>query len=58
MPDNVKRQEHAAAYDRWFRQQVQIGIDQADAGDFVPAEEVEAEAAAWMARMRREMTHR
>jgi hypothetical protein len=33
-------------YERWFRRQVQIGIDAADAGDVTPAEEVEAEFAA------------
>jgi predicted transcriptional regulator len=42
MRDYVKRQE-AAEDDAWFRRQVQIGIDQANAGQLIPAEEVEAE---------------
>lgn len=47
MRDFVKQQEEAAAYDSWFRREVQVGIDAANAGDLVSAEEVEAEAAAW-----------
>jgi len=33
-------------YEEWFRRQVQIGIDEAGAGDLIPADEVEAEFAA------------
>jgi predicted transcriptional regulator len=32
-------------YEQWFRRQVQIGIDAADAGELIPGEEVEAEFA-------------
>jgi predicted transcriptional regulator len=46
MRDYVKRQQGAAEEDAWFRRQVQIGIDQANAGQLIPAEEVEAEFAA------------
>jgi predicted transcriptional regulator len=35
-----------AAYDQWFRRQVQIGIDEADRGELISSEEVEAEFAA------------
>lgn len=47
MRDFTRRQEDASAHDAWFRHQVQIGLDAADAGDLISAEEVEAEAAAW-----------
>lgn len=45
MRDYVKRRHEAAEYDAWFRHQVQIGIDQANAGQLIPAEDVEAEFA-------------
>ncbi len=53
--DFVRQQEEAAEHDAWFRRQVQIGLDSANAGDLVPAEEVEAEAAAWRAETRRKL---
>jgi len=34
-------------YDAWFRREVQIGLDQANAGLLIPSEQVEAEAAIW-----------
>jgi len=34
---------------------VQIGLDSANAGDVIPAAEVEAEAEAWRAETRRKM---
>jgi predicted transcriptional regulator len=43
MKDYIETQRTDAEYDLWFRRQVQIGIDAADAGDLIPAEEVEAE---------------
>ncbi|MBA5607174.1 hypothetical protein H3H36_17595 [Duganella sp. FT3S] len=55
MRDFVRQQQEAAEYDAWFRRQVQIGLDSANAGDLIPAEEVEAEAAAWRAETRRKM---
>jgi predicted transcriptional regulator len=51
----VQRQQEAADYDAWFRREVQIGLDSANAGNLIPAEEVEAEAAAWRAETRRRM---
>lgn len=52
---NMKQQQDAAEHDAWFRRQVQIGLDSANAGDLVPSEEVEAEAAAWRAETRRKI---
>lgn len=52
----VSQQEGAAEYDAWFRREVEAGIAEADAGDLIPAEEVEAEAAAWRARTLRKHT--
>ena len=51
----VTQQENAAAYDAWFRQQVQIGLDSANAGNLIPAAEVEAEFAARRAATRRRL---
>ncbi|MDP2751231.1 MAG: hypothetical protein Q8O31_01290 [Rhodocyclaceae bacterium] len=51
----VEKQQKADAYDAWFRKEVQIGLDEANAGLLIPNEEVEAEAAAWRAEMLREM---
>jgi predicted transcriptional regulator len=55
MRDFVKQQQEASEHDVWFRREVQIGIDAADAGAVVSAEEVEAEAQAWRAETRRKM---
>jgi predicted transcriptional regulator len=46
MQDYIETQRTDAEYEKWFRRQVQTGIDAADAGDVIPAEEVEAEFAA------------
>jgi predicted transcriptional regulator len=42
--------------DAWFHCQVRVGLDAANVGDVISAEEVEAEAAAWRAEMRRKMS--
>ncbi len=55
MRDFVRQQQEAAEHDVLFRRQVQVGIDAANAGDVISAEEVEAEATAWLAEMRREL---
>ena len=47
MREFVGTQQQAAEHDTWFRQQVQIGLDAAQAGDVIAADEVEAEAASW-----------
>jgi len=57
MRDFVKQQQEAAEHDAWFRRQVQVGLDAANSGDVVSAEEVEAEAAAWRAETRRKMAN-
>jgi predicted transcriptional regulator len=46
MKDYIETQRTGLEYDQWFSRQVQIGINEADAGEVVPAEEVEAEFAA------------
>lgn len=51
----VQSQQGAAAHDTWFRDQVQIGIDAANAGDVLSTDEVEAEAAAWRTETRRKI---
>lgn len=55
MRDFVRQQQESAAHDAWFRREVQIGLDAANAGDVVSAEEVEAEAAVWRAETRRRL---
>jgi predicted transcriptional regulator len=45
MRDFVKKQQEAADHDVWFRRQVQVGLDSANAGNLVSAEDVEAEFA-------------
>ena len=56
MREFVQKQQEAAAHDAWFRHQVQIGLDSANAGDLISAEEVEAEATAWREQTRLNMT--
>lgn len=56
MRDFVQKQQEMAAHDAWFRQQVQAGIDSANAGDLISTDEVEAEAAAWREQTRLKMT--
>ena len=46
MRDFVKQQQEATEHDAWFRREVQIGLDSANAGKLIPAEEVEAAFAA------------
>ncbi len=55
MRDFVKQQQEATEHDSWFRREVQIGLDAANAGDVVLAEEVEAEAVAWRTETRRRL---
>ncbi len=56
MRDFIRQQQEAVDYDAWFRRQVQIGLDSAHAGKLIPAEEVEAEAAARRAETRRKLS--
>jgi predicted transcriptional regulator len=46
MQDFVESQRTDAEYEQWFRRQVHVGIEYADAGRLIPAAEVEAEFAA------------
>jgi predicted transcriptional regulator len=52
----TQQQQEAAEYDVQFRQAVQAGIDEANAGDVLSAEEVEAEAAVWRADLQRKIS--
>ena len=45
MRDFVKKQQDAADHEVWFRRQVQVGLDSANSGNLVSAEDVEAEFA-------------
>jgi predicted transcriptional regulator len=49
----IETQRTDSEYEQWFCRQVQIGIEDADAGDVVAAEEVEAEFAALRAALPR-----
>ena len=53
MREYVKNQQDE--YDAWFRRQVQIGLDSANAGRVIPAEEVEAKFAKRRAETRRKL---
>ncbi len=55
MRDFVRQQQEAAEHDTWFRRQVQIGLDSANAGNLIPAAEVEAKFAAKRAATRRRL---
>ena len=55
MRDFVRQQEDAAAHDAWFRRQVQVGLDSANAGNLIPAAEVEAQFAGKGAATRRRL---
>jgi predicted transcriptional regulator len=55
MRDFVCKQQAIKQHDTWFRDQVQIGIDAANAGDVILAEEVEQEAMVWRNKMQRKL---
>lgn len=55
MRDFVRQQQEAAEHDAWFRRQVQVGLDSANAGNLIPAAEVEAKFAAKRAATRRRL---
>ena len=55
MRDFVRQQQEASEHDTWFRRQVQIGLDAANAGQLIPADEVEAKFAAKRAATRRRL---
>lgn len=53
MREYIKNQNDE--YDAWFRRQVQAGLDSANAGRVIPAEEVEAKFAKRRAETRRKL---
>ena len=55
MRDFVLQQQEGSEHDAWFRRQVQIGLDSANAGNLIPAAEVEAKFAARRAATRRRL---
>jgi predicted transcriptional regulator len=55
MREYVRQQQDTTAHDAWVQQQVQVGLDSANAGRLVSAEAVEAEFAARRAETRRKM---
>lgn len=55
MRDFVRQQQEAADHDAWFRRQVQAGLDSANAGNLIPAAEVEAKFAAKRTATRRRL---
>ncbi|PST23099.1 hypothetical protein C7U61_00735 [Rhizobium sp. JAB6] len=58
MRDYVRRQQDAADYDMWFRQQVQAGLASANAGDLIPDDNIDAEFAALREETRRKLSGR
>jgi predicted transcriptional regulator len=55
MRDFVKQQQEIAEHDAWFRREVQIGLDAANAGNLIPSVNVEAKFAAKRAATRRRL---
>jgi predicted transcriptional regulator len=55
MREYINQQSDTAAHDAWFRQQVQRGIESANAGNLIPAADVEAHFAARRAATRRRL---
>ena len=55
MREFVQQQQEAAEHDAWFRRQVQTGLDSANAGNLIPAADVEAKFAAKRASTRRRL---
>ena len=55
MRDLVRRQRESKEHDAWFREQVQIGLESANAGRLVSNEDVEARFSARRADTRRRL---
>lgn len=53
MRNFVKEQQNAIEHDQWFRSQVQLGLDSANAGNLIKSEQIETDFSA-----RREQTRR
>lgn len=56
MRDFVRQQQEDSAHDAFIRREVQIGLDAANAGDVVTAQEIESQAAQWRAQMQRKLS--
>ena len=56
MRDYVSGERQVAEHDAWFRQQVQVGLDSANAGRLVSDDDVEQEAEAWRDETRAKMS--
>ena len=55
MRDIIRRQKEAEDHGAWFREQVQFGLDSANAGNLVSNEDVEAKFAARRVETRRKL---
>jgi predicted transcriptional regulator len=55
MREFVKQQQDAGAHDAWFARQVKAGLDSANRGRLVPADDVEAEFKARRAKTRKKL---
>jgi hypothetical protein len=55
MREFVQQQQVVADHEQWFRQQVQAGMDSANAGNLIPSADVEAKFATRRAITRRKL---
>jgi predicted transcriptional regulator len=55
MQDYIVTQRTDSEYDQWFHRQVQIGLDEADAGEVISSEEIETEFAELRAASQRKL---
>ncbi|MES2298563.1 MAG: hypothetical protein V4582_16070 [Pseudomonadota bacterium] len=55
MRDYVAHRQEFNGYKAWFREQVQIGLDEANEGKTISSEEAEAQAEVWRGKMRRKI---
>ena len=51
----VRQEQDVVEHDVWFRREVAAGIAEANSGDLISAEEVEAESTAWRAATSRKL---
>ncbi|QJC57174.1 hypothetical protein HC248_02495 [Polaromonas vacuolata] len=56
MRDFVRQQQEDSEHDAFIRREVQIGLNAANAGDVVSAQEIESQAAQWRAQMQRKLS--
>ncbi|MAN75692.1 MAG: hypothetical protein CML24_00470 [Rhizobiales bacterium] len=56
--DSITKEQEEAEYDAWFKAQVQVGLDEADAGLGIPHEEVKAHFAKLRADLRKKQKAR